>query len=131
MNKLSHHPRFKALQYMFSSSLLTFSLNNLMIGWTIATFLILVKVEKNITRPSSSFRSKCHRLFNKEVHTSFCCCSIWSTLQKGNDKLNTFNPQQISIKHATSHAFPPNPSPISNQQIPCLLNQRFYKTGVL
>ena len=49
MNKLSHHPRFKALQYMFFSSLLTFSLNNLMIGWTIATFLILVKVEKNIT----------------------------------------------------------------------------------
>ena len=49
MNKLSHHLRFKALHYMFPSSLLTSSLNSLMIGWTIATFLIMVKVEKNIT----------------------------------------------------------------------------------
>lgn len=54
MNKLSHHPRFKALHYMFPSSLLKFSLNSLMIGWTIATFLILVKVEKKITHLSVS-----------------------------------------------------------------------------
>ena len=77
-----------------------------MVGWTTATFLILVKVEKNIT-PLPVSAVNVTGSSTKKCIPHFVVVQFGQLFKKGNDELNTFNPQQILIKHGAPHAPPP------------------------